>query len=162
MLVHLYSILNLGGKFFANNLQIQFQSVDSIQKSQYDGYQQDVQSPNSVTETYFKILTKAKVLSANNEKEVKIELESGKKQSAKLTALTMDFEDGQKLIYEIAPNPRIQLWSGEQLLQTIQVANSTNEDHVNVFEDIIAGDYSHFVPHGEVLKSWELYDLVGV
>jgi glucose-6-phosphate 1-dehydrogenase len=159
MFPHLYSAYNFGLGFFgAPLLDTDSWAVNDLQIAQYEGYKDDADNTKSTTESYFKTS-----LTINNfkNKPILVTLESGKKQSQKLTQMLITFENNYKLEFQIAPQSYLKLTdSKDKLVMDFEITKDQKLDHVRVFEDVFAGDYSRFVPNPKILDYWELYNKI--
>jgi glucose-6-phosphate 1-dehydrogenase len=162
MFPHLYSLFNLSLKIFDKDKLTPNWVVMDKETSQYEGYKEDVNKPESATETYFNTELQAYF----DNKNVEVIFESGKKQAQKLTQVTMYFEDDLILEYEIAPSMEFRLYKANlkenkrDLIREIPVLNNHKMDHTTVFEDVLESNFGRFVPTSKVLDYWQLYQKI--
>jgi glucose-6-phosphate 1-dehydrogenase len=77
----------------------------------------------------------------------------------KLTLIEVDFEDGSRLNWQIAPEGKIEIFSTDQNL-TLALDKKPSKDHTNMFKALLNYDYSLFVTHSEMLTGWWIYDKI--
>jgi glucose-6-phosphate 1-dehydrogenase len=137
MLIHLYSLLKM---VFPN--PILPQNID-LQTKQYDSYKQEVSNSNSTTETYFAINCRLG--------NIKLFLESGKKQTQKLTKI--DINKGEYIL-ELAPNKQL-FYEGK----TISL-DDQKSDHCRILEAMQKQDYTQFVSDSDILEYFNFLEKV--
>lgn len=158
MFPHLYSIYHMMASLINHGKPINIQwYVNSLEKKQYDGYKSDVQKPNSITESYFFVNFHDSIDDNWNKQLI---LTSGKKQANKLTDIYISFKTGYFLNFEIAPNPSLVLKKANDIIKEFKINIDDKLDHTRVFENVLAGDFSRFVPNDKVLEYWEVYQKI--
>ena len=156
MLVHLFSLLNLSKKLFVDsNFELEINKIKGLIIGQYELYKAEVDDFDSVTDTYFDVITEFS-LGQNN---VEIELESGKKRPEKKTQITLEFLD-QTIQYCLAPEPKIEIIKDGVVVETVAIPNPHTLDHTNVFFDVWHNDFGRFVSKEQVLEGWKVFNSV--
>jgi glucose-6-phosphate 1-dehydrogenase len=149
---HIYSLLGLGMATFTqtdtkdhNNF-----TIKEVILGQYESYLADVEKDTSVTETYFKI---------HCLNSIEIILESGKNLGQKRTAITINFEDGSELAWNIDPEKTLSYTNSNKQL-VFDISKNGKLDHTNMFEDLLHGKSDRFFIAQNVLSGWEMYEKV--
>lgn len=156
MFPHLYSLFNLSLQIFDKDKTTLNWMVNSKKTLQYREYTKDINNENSETETYFETSLQAYFDTHN----IEVIFESGKKQSQKLTQITMEFEDNKSLVYTIAPQMEFKLYDQGILKREIPVLDNHKLDHTTVFEDVLEANFGRFVSTNKVLDYWQLYEKI--
>lgn len=113
---------------------------ENAETAQYEGYRDEVASPNSTTETYAKL----KLFSADPAwKDVPLILETGKRMPSKQTLIRITYRDGGDDIFD------------ESLLAGVGFGKDAYE---HVLLDAIAGRRDIFTTSDEVLASWRVLE----
>jgi glucose-6-phosphate 1-dehydrogenase len=143
-------------------------------RGQYEGYRQEVDSPDSCTETFARIK-----LWIDNEQwtGVPVTLESGKALNEKRTEISICFrqpgdvaEEQNRLVFRIQPQEGITLHLQAKRPGIRNVVDSADMDfdyaksfserpidaYERVIVDAIRGDQTLFATSAEVLRSWEI------
>ncbi len=149
------------------------QVVQLTKRGQYKGYREEVNNPESVTETFAEI----NILShAERWQGVPIKLLTGKSLDEHLTEVRVIFRGSEKianneLVFRIQPNEGFELdlltkkpgYSDEVQPTSMEFSykNSfNNEGHPNAYErvlvDAIRGDHTLFATSDEILASWRI------
>ncbi len=149
---HLYSLLNLALiTFTSNDISTHPDiTVDSVKLGQYESYQKDVGNTQSSIETYFRI-------ECSNS--ISMILESGKSLGQKSTVITMDFDDGSVINWEIDPS-KILTYSSKGKKLTFDIKKDRKLDHTNMFEDLLNGKSDRFFISKNVLPGWKMYEQI--
>jgi|694.fasta_scaffold50147_5 glucose-6-phosphate 1-dehydrogenase len=154
MLPHIFSLFNQSTKILDKNFNLEkyenFQITD-LRIARYDEYTKDTGVKDSKIDTYFYLEAKLE--------SVQIIWESGKMLGQKLTLIEVDFEDGSRLNWQIAPEGKIEIFSTDQNL-TLALDKKPSKDHTNMFKALLNYDYSLFVTHSEMLTGWWIYDKI--
>jgi glucose-6-phosphate 1-dehydrogenase len=160
MFPHLYSLYHMMVELVDQNNPDNTQwFVKKLEKSQYEGYKQDVNNPDSTTESYFY----ANLYNAPDQNwDKQLVLMSGKKQPKKDTSIYMSFKSGYNLQFKVAPNNSLRLYKANDLVKEFTINLDEKLDHTRVFENVFAGDFSRFVPNDQVLEYWEVYQKIAI
>lgn len=120
------------------NLEIicDVESHECVKRGQYEGYREEVNNGESMTETFVSIN-----LISNDPvwRGVSINLLTGKAMNKKLTQVKIKYKDGSEKIFQI-----------EHELDAYE----------RVISATISGDHNLFISSGEVLESWRILDAV--
>jgi glucose-6-phosphate 1-dehydrogenase len=148
---------------------------DEVVRGQYEGYKNEVNNPNSVTETFVSLNIES---TDTRWQGVPIKLTTGKNLKEKLTEIRIYFKkvdeaEENLLTLRIQPDEAIviQLWvkqpGYERRLQKIphEFTYSKHFDHLpdayeQVLVDAIQSNHSLFASSDEVLASWEILEAV--
>jgi glucose-6-phosphate 1-dehydrogenase len=154
------------------------QVATKVIRGQYEGYRDEVNNPDSTTETYVRLEL---CIESDQWSGVPIVLETGKALAAKLTEITICFrqpEDAEaeqnKLIFRIQPQEGItlRLQTKRPGIKTITDAADMDFDYSRSFSqrpaeayervlvDAIRGDQTLFASSAEVIRSWEILSSV--
>lgn len=157
--------------------QIQPIAVDKVleqaKRSQYEGYREEVENPESVTETYAAVTV---YIDNPRWQDVPIRLVTGKAMSQRKTEICVNFHDKQlptsnQLRFRIQPDEGIELDlltkkpGFTEELQTTPMGFSYKRDfdnhgHPDAYErvlvDAVRGDHTLFATSEEVLASWRV------
>lgn len=146
-------------------------AVNSVVRAQYDGYQADVGSPDSLTETFVSM-----TLSSSDKRwrNVPITMTTGKKLDQKLTEIRIFFKPAKNekaniLRLRVQPREAIELdlWvknpGYQRRLQQLPL-NFSYQQHFkhlpNAYEqvliDAMVGNHSLFAGSGEIIESWRI------
>lgn len=154
MLPHIFSLFNQSTKILDKSFNLEkyenFQITD-LHIARYNEYSEDTGIKDSKIDTYFYIQAKLESM--------QLIWESGKMLGQKLTLIQVEFEDGSKLNWEIAPEGKIEILSADQNL-TLALDKRPSKDHTNMFKALLNYDYSLFVTHSEMLTGWWIYDKI--
>jgi glucose-6-phosphate 1-dehydrogenase len=131
----------------ANVSTYQTQALDAVDpanpletiRAQYEGYQDEVQNPGSLTETFVSM-----VLHSNDEnwKGVQLRLTTGKNLDKKESSITVKFKDGSETVLEEGKVP---------------IGDVTFSDaYERVLVQAIDGNKSIFTTSPELLRAWEI------
>lgn len=147
-----------------------------VLRAQYQGYRDEVQNPDSTTETFAHLQL---AIDTDTWRGVAITLESGKALNEKLTEITVCFKqqpdatyEKNQLIFRIQPQEGITLrlqtkrpgiyTQTETADMTFDYAHSFNERPAEAYErvivDAIRGDQTLFASADEVLASWRIIE----
>ncbi len=109
---------------------------ECVKRGQYEGYREEVNNPNSTTETFVSIN-----LVSNDPlwRGVSVVLSTGKALDKKLTQIKITYKDGSKKIFDIEHEP---------------------EAYERVIKATLLGDHSLFISNIEVIESWRILDEV--
>jgi glucose-6-phosphate 1-dehydrogenase len=150
------------------------QVANKVVRGQYDSYRQEVNNPDSTTETYVSI-----ELSIANERwqAVPVTLTTGKALRAKRTEVTIRFGDAKgtsapnQLTFRVQPNEGIDVQlivkkpgfeaavqpaSMDFSYQATFDENGHPEAYERVLVDAVRGDHTLFATSAEVLASWRI------
>jgi glucose-6-phosphate 1-dehydrogenase len=136
-------------------------------RGQYAGYREEVQNPDSLTETYAEVRLE---MTADRWKKVSMSLKTGKAMAEKRTDVCLTLQDSSQLIFHIQPDNGIELRAADKTdyLQAIELAiNSFNAAHPpsatghpdayeRVLLDAIRGDHTLFTTSEEVIAAWKV------
>jgi glucose-6-phosphate 1-dehydrogenase len=152
MFVHMYSLYTLSLDILGKADQDEYRKIQvkDVQTGRYESYLKDTNLESSSTNTYFRTVLKPQ---SDN---LEIVLESGKKLAHKETSIEIAFSDGSKLSWNMYPHKKISFISSNGQVD-LSLERSNKEDHTNLFEDLLANNYSSFVDISEVLSGWNLY-----
>ena len=161
MFPHLYSLFNLSLQIFGKDKSTPNWVVNAKTTAQYDGYTTDIGKEKSDTETYFQ----TSLMAYFDNQNIEVIFESGKKQTQKLTQVTMEFEDNRVLVYQIAPQMEFKIYTKNAdnslvLVREIPVLDNHKLDHTTVFEDVLESNFGRFVANNKVLDYWQLYEKI--
>jgi len=154
MFPHMYSLLQLiieemcghdDCNRFANRAE-----VTSHIAGQFASYLSNIQVESSATDTYFD--THCRVPWYNNTS-IDLRVESGKKLAYKSTAITVDFTNGDSLVWEIQPNARVIINGIEY-----DIPDKSVLDHNRTFQHIHDSNNNRFVSRENIIQSWNLYE----
>ncbi len=154
---HLMSMLDLSVKTYKQDIDPKIYesfSVDSVVMGQYASYRNDVESQTSTTDTYFKVDGSFEIFPGER---ISVCFESGKKLGLKKTQITIQFEDGDILTWNIEPDKKIHLSGGSGFEYDL---SSNKLDHTNVFERILIRNLWRFLSVEYVLLGWKIYGKV--
>ena len=149
------------------------QVVTRVTRGQYQGYRDEVNNPDSMTETYADVTL---YIDSERWRDVPLRLWTGKNLSEKKYEITVHFRgetggSGNRLRFRIQPNEGIELElltkqpGFDNKLQTVAMdfsyqQNFDDHGHPNAYErvlvDAIKGDQSLFTSSQEVLASWRV------
>lgn len=109
---------------------------ECVKRGQYEGYRQEVDNPNSLTETFVSIN-----LVSNDPawRGVSIVLSTGKALKEKLTQIKIKYKNGSEKIFNIEHEP---------------------EAYERVIRATISGNHILFISSEEVLESWRILDAI--
>ncbi len=125
-------------------------------RSQHKGYQDiDGVSKNSQTETYFKISTH---LTSKRWDGVPVVLEGGKRMSVQTKEITVNFKDGNKIVFSIEPDEKISVGGFDFILRKSHDRVQYVEEYAKLLYDAFLGDQSLFVSSKEVSIMWNFID----
>ncbi|HWB38745.1 MAG TPA: glucose-6-phosphate dehydrogenase [Candidatus Saccharimonadales bacterium] len=147
--------------------------ADNAHRGQYKGYREEVNNPDSATETYADITI---FIDSERWRNVPMRLWTGKNLHEKNYDITVNFrsqadEPGNRLIFHIQPNEGIELDllakkpGFDDKLQTAAMdfsyqQNFDDHGHPNAYErvlvDAVKGDHTLFTTSEEVLASWRV------
>lgn len=143
-------------------------SILNYEKGQYIDYIKHIPTPQSETETYFKIQLESTLAKWKN---VPFIIKSGKAMSHDETSIRVDLNDGNSIVFTIQPKPKIVISfnvkeSGyEYKTMTKDFSFSYNENNMFVLDayekilyQAIAGDVTSFVSTNEVMMQWKIID----
>lgn len=107
---------------------------ECVKRGQYEGYKDEVNNPNSTTETFVSVhMASAEPLWDG----VSIILSTGKALNEKLTQIKIGYKDGSEKIFNIEHEP---------------------DAYRRVIEATIKGDHNLFISSSEILESWRILD----
>jgi glucose-6-phosphate 1-dehydrogenase len=128
-------------------------------RGQYAGYLDEVENPNSHTETYADIGLN---IETDRWRNVPLRLWTGKLLDAKRSTVTVNFRGGGSLNFHIQPEVGLEI-KGEVpavVSQAVADFHSTADARPNAYEkvlsDAIVGDHTLFVSSEEALASWRI------
>lgn len=150
---HLYSLLDYIGTRFNKLEEIESAEVVNVKLGQYIGYKQDVNNFESETDSYFLAELKTK-------QGIKLVLESGKKQSEKLTSIEIFNQFGEKIVWNIDPLKEITLYQNNLEVKKIKIDTNRKMDHTKMFSDLLNNSYEKFFKAENTVKGWKLYEKV--
>ncbi len=107
---------------------------ECVKRGQYEGYREEVNNPNSMTETFVSINM---VSSLPKWRGVSIVLSTGKALHEKLTQIKIKYKDGTEKIFNIEHEP---------------------EAYERIIKAALRGDHSLFTSGDEVIQSWRILD----
>ena len=118
------------------NLEIvcDVRKTECVKRGQYEGYREEVNNPNSMTETFVSVNL------VSNEPEwrgVSIVLSTGKAFHEKLTQIKIKYKDNSEKIFNIKHEP---------------------EAYERIIRATILGNHNLFISSDEVLESWRILD----
>jgi len=119
--------------------QLNAANPENAKRAQYEGYQEEVQNPGSLTETFASV-----ELTSNDERwrGVPLRLTTGKNLDKKLSAIIVTYKDGTKDIFEEG---------------SIQALDKRLPDaYERVLVEAIRGRKYIFTTSPEILRSWEI------
>jgi hypothetical protein len=145
---HFYSLWHILRKY--NIVQNSFNEIQikNIDLGQYKGYKEEINLPNSKTETYFKINGKVDGID--------IVFESGKNFGEKLTEITIVFGNGDSMKWNIDPRKTLNI---NDTLE-IDLNRNNNLDHTNLLEDIKSNFTERFLKEEDALNGWLFYSKI--
>jgi glucose-6-phosphate 1-dehydrogenase len=107
-----------------------------IKRAQYEGYQEDVNNPGSQTETY----VRAELFCQNPDWQgVPITLTTGKALDKKCVQVRANFKDGTSKVFE---------------------ENNTADAYYRMLDEALQGRKELFVTGEEIIRSWQILDVV--
>jgi len=145
MVPHLYSLLRLTGNTLGL-LLVDTLKIKKVHTEQYPGYLADVEVDDSKTETYF--------FASGVCGDINIELESGKMQPQKLTQISVEYDDGTKILWQFAPKEKL-VFIDKNTVSEIVIENGAELDHTRAFEMTLASNFGHFVTNERVVEGWQ-------
>jgi glucose-6-phosphate 1-dehydrogenase len=135
-------------------------------RGQYEGYREEVQNPDSCTETFALVRL---VIDNPRWRSTSFTLQTGKALSEKRTDIVATFNDGSKLAFHIQPDKGIEIVSSHEpaFLKAIapHVARFNHahppgaagpDAYERVLLDAIRGDHTLFTTSEEVLAAWKV------
>lgn len=129
-------------------------------RAQYKGYR-DIEkvSPNSNTETYFKI---AAFIDDPKWKYTKFIIEGGKRTGQSRSFIQIDFKNKDKLFINFnRENPFIRIFKGSnyrELFVTQKASEQYVLEYSTMIEEALKGDLRFFIDQNEVLAQWDFID----
>jgi len=154
MLPHIFSLFNQSVKVLDRSFDLDKYEdfkISSLKIARYEEYPQDTGIVDSQVDTYFYL--------EGSVGEIEICWESGKMLEQKLTLIEVDFQDGSKLNWQLAPEGKIEILSHDQNL-TLSLNKKPSKDHTNMFKALLDYDYDLFVTKAEMLAGWWIYDKI--
>jgi len=109
---------------------------ECVKRGQYEGYREEVNNPNSLTETFVSINL------VSNEpawRGVSIVLSTGKALAEKLTQIKIKYKDNSEKIFDIKHEP---------------------EAYERVIRAAVSGNHNLFISSDEVIESWRILDAI--
>ncbi|MCX8035138.1 MAG: hypothetical protein N3A71_02545 [Candidatus Dojkabacteria bacterium] len=153
MIFHLFSMLLKLYRKIGNVLEVNDLDVRNIVKAQYNGYRDEVDNHNSLTETYFLID------SFDKKNGIHIIFESGKKQPEKETSIEIFFNNGDIIKIFIAPDMFIKVFSNGQEKKIYASQDlPVYQEHVIMFHSLINKDKSNFWKKEDIYNVWQFVE----
>lgn len=109
---------------------------ECVKRGQYEGYREEVNNPDSMTETFVSINL---VSNAPAWRGVPITLSTGKAMDEKITQIIIKYKDGGNKIFNI---------------------EHEQNAYERVMNSAIAGEHDLFISSGEILESWRILDAI--
>ena len=150
MVPHLYSLVRLAGDILDFSL-VKPLEIQKVHTEQYPGYLTDIEVDDSKTETYF--------FASGVCENINVELESGKMQSQKLTQISVEYDDGTKILWQFAPKEKL-VFIDKNTVSEIVIENGVELDHTRAFEMTVANNFGHFVTNEQVVEGWQAIESV--
>lgn len=127
-------------------------------RGQYDGYRQQVDSPQSATETFAALWLDGPT---ERWRGTRLRLATGKALDNKRTALTVTFRDGSQVCFRVQPEPQIEATGGPPAdTDFSDIAQPINHHGADAYErvliDAIRGDQTLFASGQEVMACWRI------
>jgi glucose-6-phosphate 1-dehydrogenase len=127
--------------------------IDSIITGQYDDYRSHSGNNQSTTETYFKLIMTMK-------NELQISAESGKSLGKKSTSVSLLFDNGTTVLWNLEPQKHITVIKKNTEMISFGFIDDHLLDHTRLFESIILDDFSRMIKQDQILRTWKMYNLV--
>jgi glucose-6-phosphate 1-dehydrogenase len=154
MFQHMITIYQLARQYFKLPLLTSSNvTISNLISAQYDTYKLHAGSKETKTDTYFK-------LGLLTNSSLNINIESGKSLGIKSTSISLIFENGTEILWNLDPEKHISIIQKGKEVLSFNLIDNNMLDHTRLFECIVSDDFSRFISHEQILETWKLYDLV--